>query len=232
MTLLARLRHLKNHEARNQLGFSLLEVGLAVLITAMITTAIWMVFKRTFTLREQALDMAARYRSVRTAMDMMARDLEMAFISLRQGPTKSTQTIFKQEDGSPCDKLTFTSLGHLRLVKDSAESDQNELSYYCDDDPDNPGTLALFRREARRIDEDPERGGVHYVLLSDISSLDFKFYDQKTDEWVDEWDSTQLEHAMKLPTLVRIEVKIPSSDNSKDEVFVTKTRIELNEVLR
>ena len=217
--------------ARTARAFTLIEVAMAMLITVSITTAVWMVFSRSFEMRDKAMDIAERYRGIRIAMDRMARDIEMAFLTLRQGPNKTTQTIFKHEDSSPCDVLTFTTVGHIRMIRDSDESDQNEVQFYCDDHPDEPGQIALFRREARRIDEDPEKGGFHQILLPDINGLEFRLYDHRTDEWVEEWDSTQLERALKLPQLVRIEMTVPTPDGA-EEIFVTKTRIALDEVLR
>jgi len=217
--------------ARRASGFTLIEVMLAMLITVSITTGIWMVFRRSFDMRDRAMEIAERYRGIRIAMDRMARDIEMAFLTLRQGPTKTTQTIFKHEDSSPCDVLIFSTIGHIRMIRDADESDQNEVQFYCDDHPDEPGQIALFRREQRRIDEDPEKGGYHQILLPDVSSLDFRFYDHRTDEWTEEWDSSQIERALKLPQLVRIELTV-DTPSGEEEIFVTKTRIALDEVLR
>lgn len=223
---MAAVRH--NRRAR---GFTLIEVALAMLITVSITTGVWMVFSRSFEIRDKSMSIAERYRGIRIAMDRMARDIEMAFLTLRQGPSKTTQTIFKHEDSSPCDILTFSTIGHIRMIRDADESDQNEVQYYCEDNPDEPGQLALFRREARRIDEDPEKGGYHQILLPDINGLEFSYYDHRTDEWTEEWDSSQIERALKLPQFVRIEMTV-GLPNGEEETFVTKTRIALDEVLR
>ena len=51
-------------------------------------------------------------------------------------------TAFVGTDSGNGSRIDFTSFSHQRLYRDAHESDQNELSYYIDDDPHNPGTEA------------------------------------------------------------------------------------------
>jgi general secretion pathway protein J len=172
-----------------------------------------------------------RHHQGRTALARMARELSAAFIgqqiSLVNQSTPPHQTAFIGSDSRPTDRVDFTSFSHRRLRADAHESDQNEVSYVGANDPDS-GKLDLVRRESRYIDADATRGGVVQVLAQDIESLDLRYLDPLTGEWLESWDSTQPAAQLgRLPAQVWITLVLRGSARDASAKFETKVPIAL-----
>ena len=217
-------------------GFTLAEAVVAVTILGMIGSLVFGSFGRALDGRDEAEVVSQHYHQVRQAMLRMARELQMAFISEhRDCDDPRTRTLFRADSGSHGTRLDFTSFSHFKMNADANESDQNELSYYVGRDPDpepdaDPSQLVLIRREANRIDEEPDEGGIEQVLAHNIIELSFEFYDDKEDRWDDEWDTTHSDYKGRLPMFIAIHLKVRGLDG-KDETFVTKTRTFLRKAL-
>lgn len=213
----------------NKSGFTLIEVLIALAMVAIISTLIYGSFARTFEVREVVTQSQQRYHGIRVALERMSREISMAFIyDCRQQDTSTgerrQQTLFKSEREGKFDKLTFTSFSHLRLYKDAHESDQNVLSYFGEDDPKHSSQSNLMRREKPRIDGQPEEGGETQILCPDIKELRFTFWDVDKNDWVNDWNCSQVERQNKLPRLVRITLTINDGPNSQMKLS-TITRI-------
>lgn len=210
-------------------GFTLMEIALAVSILAVMATLTWGSIARTFDAYETVTGIDARYHNVRVAMNRMAKELSMAFLTSPRrdkGKERMWKTIFKAEPSTPIAKLSFSSFSHQILRADAKECDQNEIGYFGAPDDDNPRQMNLMRREDPRLDREPEEGGRSYVLAEDIKELKLRFFDPKDDDWTDSWDTEKSEQAGRLPTLVEITMVI-NDENGKELKFVTKTRINL-----
>ena len=215
--------------ALKQLGFTLVEVLIALSIVAIISSLIYGSFARTFDVREQVTQSQERYHGLRVALERMAREISMAFVYNCQQldtPTgeRRQQTLFKLEHEGKFDKLTFTSFSHLRLFKDVHESDQNVLSYFGEDDAKHSSQYNLMRREKARIDGQPEEGGETQVLCPDIKELRFDFWDNVKNDWVDDWDCSRIERQNQLPRLVRIKL-VAAEGHDKQIKLSTIARI-------
>lgn len=181
---------------------------------------------------EIALD---RIQTIRVALTKMVRDLSMAFLSKHKDPQMADKprTLFK----GARDKVAFTSLSHVRLVKNSRESDQTEISYWVKRSSRTRGD-ALWRRESRRIDEKPLQGGPTMALLDEIVRFQLHYWDAgviapnaqpgaaggtcSDDCWKDSWDTTQIDgQSMRLPQRVRIRMTI-KDEWGRDEKWETQ----------
>ncbi len=215
-----------------QRGFSLLEAVIAMSILGVIGALIFGAFGRTMDARDRAEHITHRYHELTQGLLRMSRELQMAYVSEhRDCDDPRTRTIFETNRSGGSTRLDFTSFGHFKINADANESDQNELSYFLATDPRLKGKKALFRREAYRIDEEPDEGGVEQVLIHDVRSLQFDFYDGREDKWEDEWDANSRDYKGRLPRFVKITIKAPGPDG-KEETFSTKTRIFLTRSLK
>ncbi|HEY4223411.1 MAG TPA: hypothetical protein VGO62_18765, partial [Myxococcota bacterium] len=104
------------------------------------------------------------------------------------------------------------------------------------------GTQSLFRREQANIDLDPETGGRALVLLPNVRSIEFGFWDDSAradqptgsaatatvgiGEWKEKWDTTAPETNGNLPLRVRIKMVVVMEDG-QDQTFVTQTKLYL-----
>jgi general secretion pathway protein J len=160
----------------------------------------------------------------------MSREISMAFIyDCSESNTsflgeRRFWTVFKGEHLGKVDRLLFSSFSHLRLYKDVNECDQNVIAYYPKKDTENRRVTNLMRREKVRIDGEPEDGGREMILCPDIESLHFKFWDEKREDWIDEWNCTQSERLNRLPKLVRINLSV-ISEQGLEIPFTTIARI-------
>jgi general secretion pathway protein J len=159
-------------------------------------------------------------------MQRMAAEISMAYLSKHcNAEEPRNKTIFIGKRSRHGMRLDFASFSHFKMRADANESDQNELSYFVDRDPDDKQETALMRREQARIDDEPEEGGVEQVLAHGVKELSFEFYEPKQERWQDEWDSTRMDQKHRLPTFVRIEMVALGPDGKTEEKFVTKARI-------
>jgi general secretion pathway protein J len=209
-------------------GFTLLEVMVAVAILAMVSVLIYGAFDGMSRGKKSLGRANDRYHQSRAALDRLAMELSSAFLSSHQPLTQQQMrrlTIFSGTKSSPADRIDFTSFSHRRLVRDSHESDQNELSYFGSPDPNVPGKIDLARRESAIIDLEPKRGGEVNVLVEDIDLFGIRYLDATTDLWTDSWDSSQATGQLgRLPFEVKITLVLKGADN-KPITFVTKVPI-------
>jgi general secretion pathway protein J len=207
-------------------GLTLLEVMVAVAILAMVALLTYGAFDGLSRGKKNLGRINDRYHQGRAAVERITRELSSAFISMHQPATEAQirrLTIFAGSNGSPADRLDFTSFSHRRLVKDAHESDQNEVSYFGSPDPNVSGKVDLARREAATIDLEPKRGGEVNVLAEDIESFELRYLDATTGMWTETWDSSQATgQPGRLPFEIKITLALKSGVDGKPVTFTTK----------
>lgn len=216
-------RRLQNRRPR---GFSLMEVLIAGALLATMGAMVFGSFKRAYDQKEQVEAADDRYQQARQAMDRMAREISLAFLSEHYDRKRFRErpTIFKGTDRGRQDELLFTSLAHMRMETDAKESDQAVFKYFIDRDPENNRTESLFRRVNPIIDEEADRRGRRLVLAENVKALEFEYWDAAKNEWVEEWDTSRPERNGVLPERVRIALTIVD-ETGKDRKFTTQTQI-------
>ena len=90
-------------------------------------------------------------------------------------------------------KIDFVTLLQGRGYGKGLEGDLKEIGYYLEQCRSyaNPkkSSDCLWRRISSVVDDDVERGGASRVLLENIKSLQFQFYNSKTKTWIRRWNS-------------------------------------------
>ncbi len=188
-------------------GFTLLEALISLAIMALMGGLIWSSFGPTYALKETVEAQADRDIEIRGAVNRMAREISMAFLSNDYDKVRYRQmiTLFDGEhNAGDHDRLTFTSLSHQRLYENAFESDQSLIAYRVAEDPNKPGQLDLMRREKTVLDDEPDHGGDEEVLCEDIQGLRLRYWDQVKKEWVEDWNSQDTERLNTLPFRVQI----------------------------
>ena len=129
-------------------------------------------------------------------------------------------------------------MSHRRLAADVKESDQEEISYFGSDDPDQTAVTDLARRQASIVDEDPEEGGRVDVLATNIDLFDLEYFDPVMGRWVDEWDSQsvveekgRLPRAVKVVLVLKDGVRHHEGSGRSTIRLVTKVQIPTQDVL-
>ena len=209
-------------------GFSLMEVMVAITIMGMISTLIYSSFSRSLEIPEYLRDIQERYHKVRVAMDRMATEISSTYLSKHTNPNQedSPKYIFRIKNDTPGDRIDFTAFAHMKMYEDVDESDESEIGYFLESDPEAKDVINLVRREQKRIDKDPGWGGRKQILADDVLGLEIKAWNSIEKDWVDEWDTSQVEQFERLPEMIQIELTI-LDEFGKEVTFYTKVQIML-----
>jgi len=211
----------RDRVGRKQRGTTLIEVMVALAIISMMMVTVWTAFRNTVHAIEQSETQQLRERTIRNAMHRMCIELSMAYLSFNR-PRFETRhfTYFEGREAFGSDSVTFSALAHLRVRKDANESDQSMIQYFVADDPTELGQRNLYRRETRRLTGDLpevlERFAPAWVMLENVVSIDFKYWDQRTLEWREEWATIRNDaQPDRLPERVRIELVVMDDDGGE-----------------
>jgi type II secretion system protein J len=216
------------------MGFTLIEMLVSVAIVATVMTLVWGTFRSTFKTRRQVESFSGRYRTVRLALERLARDLSMAYVSQNEDtsqPERRTKFVGKRHVGG--DEVTFSYFGHQRLYQDANECDTALVSYYTQADREDSRKVNLIRRESRRLAYDklsniPSEGD---VICDDIVAFRLDYWDQRDKKWRDEWVTTSADgQPDRLPTRVRITLTV-RDERGREVPFISETRLPMQEPL-
>jgi len=171
-------------------GFTLLEIVISVAILVVILTIVYNTFNSSIKAFSAMENQGDAYAQARIVLNRMSEEIGSIYFSTQNPKTGLPKTGLlgedRDEDDLPFDALHFTSLSHIRWVKDSRESELCEIGYYLEKDNET-GESFLFRREDWNVDGTLEEGGRPLELAEGVDGLNFRYYDGK--EWADEWDS-------------------------------------------
>jgi general secretion pathway protein J len=217
---------------RHPRGFTLLEIMIAISMTASIGALVAMYFSTSIKTKEIVESEAERYRMVRTAMNRMSREIGAAFVSARYDLKRyrdynDRPTNFIGESN----RLLFTSLAHQRLYSDAKESDQMVVEYWIKSTQQKTGSRDdLYRRENPNVEDRMDRGGNEDILLEGVKRIEFAYWDPKKKDWDDDWDTRKIDRKANLPTRVRITITVADAEG-KEIKYSTQTRVMLNSEL-
>ncbi|HVK86923.1 MAG TPA: type II secretion system protein GspJ [Kofleriaceae bacterium] len=219
---------------RRHAGMTLIEVMIALAILAMMLGIAWRAFSNTATTKNRFERFEQRNHELRMAMFRVVSDLEASYLSRNEDPSQShPRTLFVAKSGSKLPEIRFSTLGHRVLWADANESEQTVIEYLPHDNREKSGQLDWIRREQRRpSNEPPEEAPSDYdVLVADIESAKLEYFNWKTQEWQDTWDTTQSDGQKgMLPSRVRITIVVKGAKDA-DYKLVSEARILLQETL-
>lgn len=152
-------------------AFTLLEVVVAVGIMGVVAVLTFATLANAFALRDILEEEDAINTSARVALDKIAKDLQLAYLTKNTSAVETYYTLFVLRDENP-DVLWFATLAHQRLYRDSRESDQAEVTIWTEDDPEMKNAYALMHRESAFIDGEPDEDG--WVLPLAYKVKDFQ----------------------------------------------------------
>lgn len=215
---------------RQMRGFTLMEIMIAISITALMGAMVTMAFQTGFRAKEVVEGEADHYRMLRVAMNRMAREISSAYVSDRYDARR-----YRDQNDRPTnfvgerDRLLFTTFAHQRLYTDAKESDQAIIEYFVQTSTEKEakGRMDLMRRVNPNVEDRMDRGGTTDVLFEGVKRVEFEYWNPERKEWDDEWDTRRTEQKDKLPTRVRITL-VALDENEKEARYTTQTRVMLN----
>lgn len=248
----------------SQRGFTIVEVMISIAVLAALTAVTWVSISNMFRTRDVVEQRSMRHQQVRVTMDRMASELSAAYIAGpelggKDLPGEEFQPTGSEEEAPMLqleepvefgmkgrdDRVSFTTMSHSRTQPGERASYHAEIGYFVRSRKNENGELVdqLVRREDTTMDDNLERGGVLYTMLTEVERVEFEYWDAgqvkvgtfeeiAEGRWVDEWDTSKSEFAGRLPTRMRIKLVLPPpplSDNN--EVFTTQVELPTTEVL-
>ncbi|MHC4839400.1 MAG: PulJ/GspJ family protein [Planctomycetota bacterium] len=215
-------------------GFTLLEVLLAIFITAVILTPLVMILQNTVDVKIKIETESRTRRLGPTIMATVSRDLQNAWAT---GPTEDVEIEgewFKGEhnggDDDATDELWFVTSINSYMRYNGISSDLTEVGYYLkendvkDDDSPLAGLYSLYRREDFLVDKYPDEGGVGIKLHDRVVSFRVWYYDLPRDA-LDENGAIDPQELEDIVT--NIDNAKDSWDASDDDRLPYAVRIEL-----
>lgn len=222
--MLASLPTTRRHRAPAR-GLTLIEVLVSIAILALIGTLIYGAFDGMSRSRRGISRINERYHQGRGAISRIARELQSAYLSRHALPDKN-QAVWLTGFVGDAERVDFNAFAHRRLAANAHESDQSEIGYFVSRDPEQSGKYDLVRREAKRLDNLPAKGGIVNVLAEDVESFHLQYFEPISGEWVDQWDSTQPAGQIdRLPLQVWVTLVMKGGPGDRPVKFETKVPI-------
>jgi type II secretion system protein J len=221
-------------------GFTMVELLISIAVLALMMMLAWRVIGETVATRQDLQQRQEREHEIRVATSVMVRDLSAAFLSANEDQSlteRRTLFVGKAESGAGVDELRFSSMAHRVLWADANESEQTVITYFGESDPDDRSLTNLVRRELRRPPSEPGRTddqpGEIDLLIRNIRSVKFEYYDWQTKEFKENWDSTKQDaERSRLPTRVRVTIELENPAGGDPIRYQTQVRLMLQEELK
>lgn len=111
-------------------------------------------------------------------------------------------------------QLSFIASNHIRIYRDSAESDFKKVRYFLETEKDKEfetGSSTLFRSTSPDIFNDEESRDTKlkkYPLLHGIKKFKLRYYRKDKDQWSNSWDNELEDYKEIHPDLVELELEV------------------------
>jgi type II secretory pathway component PulJ len=196
-------------------------VALAVL--AMISVFTWQTLAGALSARDNLSFDDQLEKTARITLGRLRREVSLAFLTDSLTAVNSYRTVFVGKDDGETDQLWFATRLYRRTLAGSRESDQTEITLWCEDDPEHRSRYVLLHREAQRIDHLPAKDGAIMPLARNVSRFDLRYLDHTNGEWQDEWDTQGAETPNRLPRAVQVVLTLLAEDPADEDTLVERS---------
>lgn len=214
--------HRASRSNSGQHGMTLLEVILAIGVLAMISAITYGAIANASAMAEEATARRQIRAMGRNAVEIMQKELSLAFIS--QNQTDYYRTQFKGTDRDPIDEIYFVAMAHQKRYAGAKEGNAAEFAYWSEDDRKGGPFRSLIHRESPIIDDQPERGGTVLALSHDVRRLNLRYYDERKEEWLDEWDSESGDQMNRTPHAIEIALEL-EDEQGRSAAYFTRVPV-------
>ena len=207
----------------------------AVSILAVVIALTYTSFRQTFIAKSTIEANAARYHTVRLALERMSREVTQAYLSQNEDPSfADRRTFFVGKRHGDVDDLRFSYLGHQRLYQDANECDTAQVVWYGARDREDSRLTNLMRRETRRLQNmKPElAAGESDIVCDDVVKMHVDYWDARDKIWREEWSTLAADgQPDRLPGKVRITLTV-HDERGLEVPFSTEVRLPIQEPIR
>jgi general secretion pathway protein J len=204
-------------------GFTLLELLLAIAITAVIITIVNFAFFQSNKNIEAVRTQREAYQTVRIVMDRMIKDLTCAYLPspvLRPTMTALEQSMYRfvgtDDDSNSIEKDTISFSTTTDIGFSKVPGGICEVAYYLKLMENKKDVFTLMRREDPTPHYGPTKAGSEMELAEDVLGMNIIYIDDLNQE-VKEWD---LSKKLALPKQVKVTLTFEAG---KDKLTFTGT---------
>ena len=234
MIMVTKIAHCKNER-----GFTLIEIMVAMAILAGLSILIAQTLKTSFDSRTKIQADLSRESVVYDALRIMQMDVSGAFhyrdFAAETAPSpppnaqptpSATPTDFTAFVGEK-ESLYFTVFNHPRTLKDAPESDQAKVGYYLKDcasiGSKNEKSKCLYRAVSPVLDNDVTKIEDGVVLVEHVDEFKLRYLGPGHDDFVESWKTgdkaTEEATRHSFPYAVEITLVTLNKSNKKDKQF-------------
>lgn len=199
---------------RHTTGFTLLELILAVTITAVISSVMFASLRIAFKARDQAEGRLAGRVAARTTLDLIAADLSAAPAPTGRiaGPFIGTNE--RMGAAREADTISFVTAA-IALPADEDLGDLRGVELALIEDPNDPATRMLVRYVTSNLLASTVPEPEAQVLARGVVAFNVRYFDGG--DWLDEWDSAEQEDALPNAVELTLTVRPEQQDNSESD---------------
>lgn len=181
---------------RTDRAFTLLELLLAIAVTAMLAATVYASLMVATHTRDLAADAVGRSRTLTLALGLVRRDLQSI-----PPPTGTLAGAFIGEDDNETDTITFTT-ANAYLPPDGRLSDLVNVRIALTGDTDDDRALMLVREVTTNLLSPTTTEPEIQVLARGVTGFDVSYSDGA--DWLNGWDSTQRDNTLPLAVKVTL----------------------------
>jgi len=190
---------------RNNGGFTLIEVLVAITLLSLVLTAVYGVFTTLSTTQKRLQGDSEAYHQARIIFDRLAREIRTCYLDT--GNERSTFSSGEDNLGQPYLEFCSTSA----LTSGDTPGGVTQVRYELETDLGQ--TVGVLYRRAQPL-YITEEIGRRQKMSSQIKTIVWRFYDGS--EWQDDWDSSMSD---SLPQTVEMQLTIHSSNDQDIELM-------------
>ena len=209
-----------NYEHSTVLGFTLLELMLAITILSLVTTVTYMTFSTVIKAWSRGSELTEQLHRG----DFVAEQLVVALRSTyypESNQKDSKYGFWMEDDGdgeTAEDEISWVAIGSALIGKENVYfGSPHRIRVTIEDDEDGNTGVAVRSWRVKGQEEDFEPDDIEPVFLSSkISGMNYRVaYEVEDDEldWLDEWEETN-----KVPKYVELTLFMESVDRNEDAV--------------
>ena len=225
-------------ETNNKKAFTLVEMILAIGVTAIVLAAVNAVLFTALHLRQVTTDVVDAATPVDQAFTYLRRDLQCV-VTPTNGTSKVLSGGFRLGNGitsvgisDPVAAEIFTATG--ALSERAPWADIQRVCYGLKNSTDGSGRRDLYRSVTRNLLSISTPDVTDQLMLSGVESIKFSGYDGA--QWQEVWDTTDPSSVYtNLPLAVRVEIRLAGNDKNAGPIqllvpvdSVTRTNVILN----
>jgi prepilin-type N-terminal cleavage/methylation domain-containing protein len=200
-------------------GFTLLEMLVALFITALAMTIVWQTFSVSIQAWRKGEDFLAEMQHGDFVMEMLADGLRSAAYFDASGDTYGFRLENRQDGKYPNDKLSWVKSGGAFLPR-SAEIGRGlhriDLSIEENDSGDPAVTARVYPHLAHK-DEGEFYEGQSWEISSVVKGIDCRVYIEEDEDWSEEWEDTN-----SVPALLELTLYMDPLEGDDEPVKLSR----------